>query len=362
MAGFFGARIDAAGKEIVEPSPSEKIVRELIDPTKPLGERLAVSADGRDRQDQLRRLYTSLRGRIERISESFGKDYAEYEAKKEPVGDKIELTAEKERELIDSFRDLVNDFEAFSTVRIEAETIARGWEPVRKFFGEAWRIAKDWCNLPRGPGIRMMTEAKAGGSVAQALAAIPGFIVLLSQTASVLGLAAITGIPAFTLSKQLLNGFLGTAGGVFGGDPGPSIAPPATGKSSGSILPLLGFGVAIAMITGGKSVFDAIGKTVGGFFQFATALMPGSKKKGAKGAGPGGGGRRGPKVDVDQWVENLEAAQRRLEKAKEDSNKGAERVAQREIDRAIDKLKKAKDEGEDVPDGLWNLGSFNWLG
>ena len=96
----------------------------------------------------------------------------------------------------------------------------------------------------------------------------------------------------------------------------------------------------------------------------ATAVLPGKGKGGGgKGGGGGGGGgaRRGAPIVVSDWLERLENAKNRLEKAEAAGDKKAMASAQRDIDRAIQKLKKAKEEGEDVPEleGFWG---FDWLG
>jgi hypothetical protein len=54
-------------------------------------------------------------------------------------------------------------------------------------------------------------------------------------------------------------------------------------------------------------------------------------------------------------MRELEAAKHRLEHAKDENEKNA---AQRAINKAVEKLKKAKEEGQAVPEGLWG---YNWI-
>jgi hypothetical protein len=372
IKGFF-SRDDAQDKE-GKPvlSAQEQIVEDMINPATPIGKKLASYQKGRDLQDALREHRDGVKGYLASTADLFEGTYSAYEAKIRKTLDTTGLTDDQkaseinkfnreQQEATQSFKELTSLYDAFKALIKAAQLAGREYEGIIGVIKGGWAILYDWCNLYGGPGVTMIKAVKGGGPLAEALASIPGVIVLLAQTGTVLSAASLTGIPAFTLSKELLNGFVATISGLFGGDPNSSASPPMLKSSfgGGGILPLLGFGAAIAMITSGKTVFEAINKTVGGFFQFAAALMPGGKKKGAKGAPGGGGGRRGPKFDVDKWVETIEAAKQRLSEAKTDREK---KNAQRIIDIGVEKLKRAKDEGEDVPDGLWNLGRFNWLG
>jgi hypothetical protein len=342
----------------------ELLIERLVSPTDDFGKTLSKTDEGNALQRYLSIASSVLKDRALKLKASFEKDYDAFKAGADlDSSGKRKLTEANQEAIIREFNELETAFTEFTTNLRKAETMARQWEWLRAPIFRAWEILKDLLNLPGGPGMRALGAIKSAGPVAMAMAAIPGTLYLMAQTGLILGIGAAIGLPGVEIVRNLYNGIVGTASGALGGDPGQASSPPAAGKSSGSLLPLLGFGVAIAMVTGGKSVFDAIGKTLGGFFQFATALLPGAKKIAAKGAGPGGGGgRRGPKFDVDKWIEKLEMAQHRLEKAKGEGNKGAERREQDAVDKAIQNLKRAKDEGEDVPDGLWNLGSFNWLG
>ena len=135
-----------------------------------------------------------------------------------------------------------------------------------------------------------------------------------------------------------------------------------TGGEDGSLGTFLLFALGIGMIFYGKPVFDAINETVGGFFKFATAIAPGTmakKKKGFPGAPGGGGRRRGAPYDVPALLNKHELYEARVEKAKKAGSKSAGERARRDLDEVIEKLKKAKEEGQEVPPGLWG---FKWLG
>ena len=329
----------------------------------PYSEVLSKTADGPLLQQALRDDLSTVQAEADSVNKFFGNAYQDYKDRTESKDPDKLVSQTKQAELLRRSKKLNVVYDRLRENIIKARAEARKFEKTKKFFWRAWEIFLNLHSLDTGPAGRLLDKLKNLSSPVQIVIAITTALpVLLAQTFLLLGEAALIGIPGGLLTKSMLETLIGSTIGWTGGD--PTIRQNSPSEKSSSLLPFFGFALAIALISSGRNVFDAVGKTVGGFFQFATAVLPGKGKGGAgRGGGAGGGGRKGagrPTI-VEDWIEKLEDAKNRLEKAEAAGDKRAIANAQRDIDRAIQKLRKAKEEGADVPEfeGLWG---FDWLG
>lgn len=324
---------------------------------------LSKTAEGQRLQKALKDDLSAVQAEADAVGKFFGNTYQDYKDRTESKDPEKLVSQTKQSELLRKSKNLNAIYDRLRENIISARMEARKYETTKAFFKKGWEIFLNLHSLDTGPAGRLLDKLKGLSSPVQIVIAITSALpILLAQTFLLLGEAALIGIPGGLLTKSMLETLIGSTIGWTGGD--PTLRQNSPSEKSSSLLPFFGFALAIALISSGRNVFDAVGKTVGGFFQFATAVLPGKGKGGGKGGGGGGGGggaRRGAPIIVSDWLERLENAKNRFEKAEAAGDKRGMASAQRDIDRAIQKLKKAKEEGEDVPEfeGLWG---FDWLG
>ena len=356
---------DKAGDD--KKSTLDAVVESLTAAGQPYADKVSKDVttdfDGPALQTSIRNDAADLKKLAARVSAYLGDDYKSYKEKADQAGG---LTQKEHESNIGAAQDMISMNDRLDKNIKKVLSHAREYEGFRKFRGWIWEKIKFLYSLDKGPAMTILEKSKGQSAPIQLLIAIGGVLpLLLVQTVIYLKTAALFQIPGAADVYEFLNGLIASAKSWFGGDTTQRQYAPSE-KPSGGALPFLGFALAIALITSGRTVFDAVSKTVGGFFQFATAILPGAKKKGFKGGGGGGGGakagRRGAPIVVEDWLERLDAAKHRLDEAESKGDKRGAAIARREVEKAIDKLKKAKEEGADVPEGLWNLWGFNWLG
>lgn len=348
---------DATGKPMAAETGIGARVANMLKEGSDSNKALRLTERGREWEKMMAEKRESLAKDAKRLNDLLGINYGAFEKLASEKPGVTKEAAELAKKLMEEYKIFVDDVQKVIEPSIQAK---RGLliRPIRK----ALEILSKLFSVKDGITADFVRQAKDLGGVGSVLLGIPSALAGVLQLLLALGGLAILGFGGAGALEGLLKGFVGTLSGWFGGDPDQSQNPPgAVPTRASGFLPFLGFAMAIAMIAYGKPFFDAVGKVVGGLFQFATALLPSSAKKKGKGA-PGAPGKRGAgrPIDVLDWAEKLEAAKHRLSEAKNDAQK---RAAERDIERIKEKLKKAKDEGLDVPEGLIDgFWGFNWLG
>lgn len=307
-------------------------------------------------KDNLVSIYAASDAQVNTVRKLLGSNYEDFETKDHKMAYKeLAKLSELSQDLTNLMRNAeVRSKYSFFSKRKFVDFLAR----TKSILASALSIGPDSLLLKTLARLKEIGGMPLMSTLGIAVA-FAGFIAILNVYSLIPWLGK-----DFEFARDLLLGIIRRLGALFniefGGDPPNRYYPPGARPSS-DILTFLLFGLGIAMIAYGKDVFTGLAKTFGGFFTFLTALLPGKKKR-----VPGAprGARRGPRIDVEKWLDAKEHAKQRLEVAKAKGDKRAEEAARRDIEAAIKKLRRAEEEGQPIPEGALDaLGfwKFKWI-